>query len=306
MENRALVIGATGLLGSIIFKKFQGISQVSGTYFRSIGTSDSNLHYLDASDFSQLSSLIKEISPSTIINCMGLTSVEICEMRPEASWKLNAEIPMRLAQICSSMGIRLVHISTDHYASEKVQPRTESELVVPINQYGYSKLQAEQYILNYNANALILRTNFFGCTLNTKKSLLNFALKALDSQKEVVGFTDVFFSPVGASEIANFLLDKKSTAIKGALNFASREVISKFDFLTLVSKIQGYSDRHISRGSIVNSDLTVVRPNYLALDSTRLLSEVGYDLPTLETMLITEMKYSNYVKISESTAEEPL
>lgn len=306
MENRTLVIGATGLLGSIIFKKFQSIGQVSGTYFRSIGTSGSNLHYLDASDFSQLSSLIKEISPYTIINCMGLTSVENCEMRPEASWKLNAEIPMRLAQICSFLGIRLVHISTDHYASKKVHLRTESDSVFPINQYGYSKLQAERFILNYNANALILRTNFFGCSLNSKSSLLNFALKALDSQEEVVGFTDVLFSPVGAGEIANFLLDTKSTAIKGVLNFASREVISKFDFLTLVSKIQGYSNRHISRGSIVNSKLTVIRPNYLALDSTRLLSEVGYDLPSLETMLRTEMEYSNYVKIDESTGEEPL
>lgn len=293
MENRTLVIGATGILGSIIFKKFQGISQVSGTYFRSIATSDSNLHYLDASDLSQMSNLIKEISPSTIINCMGLTSVEICEMRPEASWSLNAEIPMRLAQICSFMGIRLVHISTDHYASKKVQPRTESDSVIPINQYGYSKLQAERYILNFNANALILRTNFFGCSLNGKKSLLNFALKASDSQKEVVGFTDVFFSPVGASEIANFLLDEKSTAIKGVLNFASREVISKYDFLTLASKIQGYSDKHISRGSIVNSELTVVRPNYLALDSTRLLSEVGYDLPPIESMLRNEMNCAN-------------
>ena len=214
-------------------------------------------------------------------------------MRPEASWSLNAEIPMRLAQICSFMGIRLVHISTDHYASKKVQPRTESDSVIPINQYGYSKLQAERYILNFNANALILRTNFFGCSLNGKKSLLNFALKASDSQKEVVGFTDVFFSPVGASEIANFLLDEKSTAIKGVLNFASREVISKYDFLTLASKIQGYSDKHISRGSIVNSELTVVRPNYLALDSTRLLSEVGYDLPPIESMLRNEMNCAN-------------
>lgn len=306
MESRTLVIGATGLLGSIIFRKFQSISQVSGTYYRSIGTSDSNLHYLDASDFSQLSSLIKEISPSTIINCMGLTSVEICEMRPEASWKLNAEIPIRLAQICSFMGIRLVHISTDHYASKKVQSRTESDSVVPINQYGYSKLQAERYIINYNPNALILRTNFFGCSLNGKNSLLNFALRALDSQEEVVGFADVLFSPVGASEIANFLLDKKSTAVKGVLNFASREVISKYDFLTLVSKIQGRSYRHVSRGSIFNSELTVVRPNFLALDSTRLLSEVGYVLPPLETMLRNEMKYSNCVKISERTAEEPL
>jgi dTDP-4-dehydrorhamnose reductase len=293
MKDRTLIIGATGLLGSIIYKKFQSSNQVFGTYFRSIGISDSNLYCLDASDLSHLSGLIRDVSPSTIINCMGLTSVELCEMRPEASWKLNAEIPMRLAQISSFMGIRLIQISTDHYASNKIQPRTESDSVFPINQYGYSKLQAEQFILHYNPNALILRTNFFGHARSEGKSLLDFALKALDSQKEVVGFTDVFFSPVGASEIAKFLLDEKSIGIKGVLNFASREVISKFDFLTLVSSMQGYSDRHISRGSIVKSELTVVRPNYLALDSTRLLSAVGYHLPSIEIMLHNEMNCTN-------------
>ena len=305
MENRTLIIGGTGLLGSIIYKKFQGSNQVFGTYFQSHGTSDNNLSYLDASNLTQLSDLIREISPSTIINCMGLTSVELCEMRPEASWKLNAEIPMRLAQISSLMDARLIHISTDHYASKKSQPRTESDSVVPINQYGYSKLQAERFILEYNPDALILRTSFFGCAIGRGKSLLDFALKALDSQKEVVGFTDVFFSPVGANEIADFLLDKRSIAIKGILNFASREVISKFDFLTLVARIQNYSDRQISRGSIVKSELPVVRPNYLALDSNHLLNEVGYSLPSIETMLRTEINSSNWDKISENIAKGP-
>jgi dTDP-4-dehydrorhamnose reductase len=293
MKDRTLIIGATGLLGSIIYKRFQSSNQVFGTYFKSIEIGDRNLHYLDARDLSQVSGLIRDISPSVIINCMGLTSVELCEMRPEASWKLNAEIPMHLAQISSSIGARLVHISTDHFASKIDKPRTESDSVIPINQYGYSKLHAERFILQYASNALILRTNFFGYARGEGKSLLNFALKALDSKKEIIGFTDVFFSPVGASEIANFLLDQSSIGITGILNFASREVASKFDFLTLISRIQGYSDRHISRGSIVNSELTAQRPNYLALDSTRLLSDIGYDLPSLETMLRTEMNYAN-------------
>ena len=293
MEDKTLIIGATGLLGSIIYNRFQCSNQVFGTYFRSTGISDSNLHFLDASDLSQLSGFIRDMSPSVIINCMGLTSVELCEMRPEASWKLNAEIPMRLAQISSLTGARLIHISTDHYASKKNKPRTESDSVIPINQYGHSKLQAERFILEYNSNALILRTNFFGYAKGEGKSLLNFALKALDSDKEIVGFTDVFFSPVGASEIANFLLDESSIGITGILNFASREVTSKFDFLALVSRILGYSDRHISRGLIVNSELTTQRPNYLALDSTRLLSEIGYDVPSLEAMVRNEMNYAN-------------
>jgi dTDP-4-dehydrorhamnose reductase len=293
MEDKTLIIGATGLLGSIIYKRFQNSNQVFGTYFRSTGISDSNLHFLDASDLSQLSGIIRDISPSVIINCMGLTSVELCQRRPEASWKLNTEIPMRLAQISSLVGARLIHISTDHYASKKNKPRTETDLVIPINQYGHSKLQAERFILEYSSNALILRTNFFGYSRGKGKSLLNFALEALASDQEIVGFTDVFFSPVGASEIASFLLDQSSNGITGILNFASREVTSKFDFLTLVSRIKGYSDRHISRGSIDNSALTTQRPNYLALDSTRLLSEIGYDLPSLEAMLRTEMNYAN-------------
>ena len=165
--------------------------------------------------------------------------------------------------------------------------------VIPINQYGHSKLQAERFVLEYSSNALILRTNFFGYARGEGKSLLNFALKALDSDKQIVGFADVFFSPVGASEIANFLLDESSKGITGILNFASREVTSKFDFLVLVSRILGYSDRHISRGSIVNSELTAQRPSYLALDSTRLLSEIGYDLPSLEAMLRIELNYAN-------------
>lgn len=293
MEDKTLIIGATGLLGSIIYKRFQSSNQVFGTYFRSTDISDSNLHFLDASDLSQLSGIIRDISPSVIINCMGLTSVELCERRPEASWRLNAEIPMRLAQISSLVGARLIHISTDHYASKKNKPRTETDLVIPINQYGHSKLQAERFILEYSSNALILRTNFFGYSRGKGKSLLNFALEALDSDKEIVGFADVFFSPVGASEIASFLLDQSSVGITGVLNFASREVTSKFDFLTLVSTIKGHSDRLISRGSIDNSALTTQRPNYLALDSTRLLSEIGYDLPSLEAMLRTEMNYAN-------------
>lgn len=292
MEDKTLIIGATGLLGSIIFTRFQSSIQVEGTYFRSTEISGSNLHFLDASDLSQLSGIIRNISPSVIINCMGLTSVELCEMRPEASWKLNAEVPMRLAQISSSIGARLIHISTDHYTSKINRPRTESDSVIPINHYGLSKLQAERYILQHNSNALILRTNFFGYARGEGKSLLNFAQKALDSNKEIVGFTDVFFSPVGALEIANFLLDKSSVGITGILNFASREVTTKFDFLSLVSRIQGHGKGRISRGSIVNSDLTVVRPNYLALDSRRLLSEVKYELPSIETMLRNEMNHA--------------
>jgi dTDP-4-dehydrorhamnose reductase len=283
------VLGATGLLGSVIYHKFQVSHEVYGTYFKSPVGLDNNFISLDASDLSQLTKIVMQIRPSLVINCVGLTTVELCEMQPEASWKLKSEIPARLAKISSSMGIRLIHISTDHFASKKSEPRTESELVFPINIYGHSKYCAERFILEYDPNALILRTNFFTRDRVGSKSLLDFAIKATESQDEVIGFNDVLFSPVGATEIANFLLDHRSDALRGILNFASTEVISKFDFLTLVANVLGVDGSRVVRGSISDSVLSVIRPNYLALNPFYLNHHVGYKLPSIELMLRTEL-----------------
>ena len=289
MGDGTLIIGATGLLGSIVYKKYQISHEVYGTYYKSPQNNDKNLFYLDASDFTELSKLVEKVSPIRIINCMGLTSVEQCEMRPEANWKLNAEVPMRLAEISKSKGIQLTHISTDHYESIEREPRTEASVVHPINQYGFAKFQAEKLVYEYNPEALILRTNFFGHARSKSNSLLDFALHALGSNQKVIGFTDVFFSPVGDTEIANFLLDERSSSVKGLLNFSSKEVISKFEFLGLVARILGLHQPNIDGGSITNSELLVARPNYLALDSARLEQEVNYKMPALKEMLKVEM-----------------
>jgi dTDP-4-dehydrorhamnose reductase len=289
-EEKNLILGATGLLGAIIFKELSRVSETQGTRFNSGIQEGVELHQVDLRDLNELKGLITRVSPTRIINCVGLASVEECENRPEASWKLNTEIPWRLAQISSSHGMQLVHISTDHFMSRESNPRTESAIVWPVNNYGLSKIESEKLVKRYNPNALILRTNFFGHTVGSTRSLLDFALKTFSSQKQVMGFTDVYFSPVGASQIARFLLDPRSKEVSGVLNFASKEVITKFEFLRMVAKCRGLDQSTVIPASILDSELRVKRPNYLALDSTRLSHELGYSLPTLEAMLESEME----------------
>jgi dTDP-4-dehydrorhamnose reductase len=153
-----------------------------------------------------------------------------------------------------------------------------------------SKIEAEKLVKRYNPNALILRTNFFGHSVGKSRSLLNFALEALNSKEKLVGFSDVYFSPVGATQIARFLLDARSKKVSGVLNFASKEVITKFEFLRMVARYCGVDQSAVIPASILDSGLRVKRPNYLALDSTRLNSDLGYPIPTLETMLEVEME----------------
>ena len=289
-KERILILGGSGLLGAIIYKEFSHLLHVHGTRFASKIQDGLALRQFDASDLIELKSLISSVSPTRIINCIGLASVEECEKRPEASWKLNTEIPWRLAQISYSRGIQLVHISTDHFMSSEIKPRTESANVWPVNNYGLSKIESEKLVKRYNPNALILRTNFFGHTVGSSRSLLDFALKALNAKEKLMGFSDVFFSPVGATQIAKFLLDPRSKEVSGVLNFSSKEVITKFEFLRMVARCRGLDQSAVIPASILDSDLRVKRPNYLALDSTRLSHELGYSLPTLEAMLESEIE----------------
>jgi len=287
--GRVLVLGASGLLGSRVYEALSSKVETYGTYFRSTVKKSSNFYELDATNHSDLSTLIRKIRPRRIINCLGLTDVEVCDQRPEASWKINAEIPAQISRLSQEISAQFIHVSTDHYYSSLEELRDESVSMMPINQYGFAKFAAENFILFENSEALILRTNFFGISRKVDKSILNFAMNAFNGNKPLDGFSDVFFTPVGISDIARFLLSNQSLLVTGLLNFASSEAISKYEFLKLIAQITGHSTDLVKESSIKDSQLTVPRPSYLALSPNRLVNDVGYLIPSLREMLENEI-----------------
>jgi dTDP-4-dehydrorhamnose reductase len=111
----------------------------------------------------------------------------------------------------------------------------------------------------------------------------------LQQRNEIVGFDDVYFSPVGIEEISKFLTSPFSKTAHGIIHFAAKESVSKYDFLVAVADLIGAPKKLISRGSIQNSSLKVKRPNYLSLDSSYLRHQLGYKMPSLADMLGIEL-----------------
>jgi dTDP-4-dehydrorhamnose reductase len=288
--SRFLVLGASGLLGSRVFDALKIHSRTFGTYLTNNEGINQDLIRIDLSSIDSLTELIDQLSPTHIINCFGLTDVEVCEARPEACWKANAEIPILISKISLEREIRFTHISTDHFQSNSNSPRDENQTMIPINQYGFAKFHAEKSILLANPNTLVLRTNFFGHSRNGKRSLLDFALGNLMSNRPLDGFDDVFFSPVGINQIAKFLVLRSQDNIQGLVNFGSSNSITKYDFLVMIAESIGAPTSLIRRSSISSSTLKVKRPDYLALDSSLLLHEFGYEVPSLREMLSEELQ----------------
>jgi dTDP-4-dehydrorhamnose reductase len=289
LKPRYLVFGASGFLGSRIFEVLSGSYDTFGTFHNARMPQSDKMRKVNLSKEEEMLSVIQKIKPSHIINCTGLTNVEKCELLPEASWKLNSEIPFRLAKFSANLNIRFIHISTDHFGSPKSTPRSELDPSYGINQYGFTKIMAEKLVLSGNSQSLVLRTNFFGLKNGKSESLLNFAMSRIQNGIQIDGFDDVIFSPVGIAQICRFLTTQNIANATGILNFASDEPISKYDFMRLVAKAMGRPEADISRSSIESSNLTVKRPNYLALNPTRLHQELDFALPGIEEMIDEEI-----------------
>ena len=290
--KKVLVLGASGLLGTRVSQVFL---ESNFEVFATVHSRTVNSNYVPAkallSDFTDVKNLLAQ-DFDVIVNCAGLTSVDSCELRPEAAWQLNATLPFWLAKLSHNSGARFIHISTDHFKSELNIPRTEEALVTPVNAYGYSKLGGEGYVLNFNPRASVLRTNFFGTTTSGDHSLLDYLVSRFHHEQSLIGFADVIFSPIGVTELARRILEISSIELSGLVNAAGPESITKYDFALAVADKLGFSRTLISRGMAADVNLKSRRPNYLVLDSSKLSKSVCERDISLDGMLNEELAHT--------------
>jgi dTDP-4-dehydrorhamnose reductase len=291
MQN-ALIIGSTGLLGSRLSKVLSNQYQLTCTHHKNSPLPGFNSKNVALTSLRELDQLFFSNNFDLVVNCAGLTNVEACEFRPEAAWQLNATLPYHLAILSQKYDSRLIHISTDHFFSEHKSPRSEIELMVPVNQYGHSKLAGEKFVLNFNKSATVIRTNFFGLSTQGSHSLLDFLVPKLSNNEIITGFEDVHFTPLGASTLASLISEIAKREIPGLINVAGSETVSKFDFACLVASALGSSRTLVHSGSVSSLGGAVARPSYLALDSTRLASTLKIQLPSIKSMIEDELKYA--------------
>jgi dTDP-4-dehydrorhamnose reductase len=287
--KKVLVVGASGLLGSRVAREFYtrgyqvyAHSRVTTLPREYLTFSGPLLHFSEVEN-------ILSYKFDVIVNCAGLTNVEMCESRPEAAWHLNAILPYWFAQLSLKTSAYFIQISTDHFESELKRPRTELTEMRPLNVYSLSKLCGEKFVSFYNPHASILRTNFFGLTSQRNHSLLDFIVNQFERERTFVGYDNVVFSPIGASELARVIVEVARNRLSGLFNAAGSESLTKYEFSLRVGEKLKSGKLQVVKGLASDNPARTKRPNYLALDSTRLESLIGRTSRTLDDMLTTEL-----------------
>src|SRR4030042_2038935 len=152
--KRILVIGAKGMLGGDLI----------GVFFF-LFPKDENIGWdieeIDIQKEEDTVFKIEKLRPHIVINIAAYTDVDGCESNGEKAFAVNAEGAKHVALAALRCRAKVVYLSTDYvFDGNKREPYLESDFPHPLNVYGRSKLEGEQYVQTWVKDSLIIRNQW--------------------------------------------------------------------------------------------------------------------------------------------------
>ena len=156
---------------------------------------------------------LKLTKPDTLINLAGLSRpMDIHEKDISKSIDLNIIGTAKITKVCSDLNIKLIYFSTNYVYPGKKGNYKETDALLPVNNYAWSKLGGESSVQLYK-NSLILRVCMTEKPFVHKKAFAN------------VKTSFIYHEEV--ARILFYLLDKKGIINVGGKNQTIYEFAKK-------------------------------------------------------------------------------
>lgn len=230
---------------------------------------------VDIGSYEALINVLSNYQPDVVIHTAGLTSVEVCESNPTLANQVNVEISANIAIVTHQLGIKTVHISTDHLFDGTISLLTEETIPSPLNMYGYTKGLAERKVLERCPHALVVRTNFYGWGTSYRKSFSDMIIFSLRQKKQITLYSDVYYSPIYVNVLISSIHALIDKGAAGIFNVVSDSRISKYEFGMLLASEFSLDTTFITEGALAPSNNVVKRPLDMSLSNIKATEFIG-------------------------------
>lgn len=280
--ERILITGAFGLLGCTLSAVLE---QKDHNILRHSFTKKSE-YQSDLTEYNAAFDLLNQVQPGIIINLVGLTNVDECEINPNKAYLLNTRVVENIcAWMCASKSeVHLIHISTDQVYDGN-GPHTEDQITIS-NYYGLSKYAGELVALGVSST--IVRTNFFGKSkCADRSSFTDWIYSSLNYGETITVFDDVFFSALSMSTLSSNISDLIHKKPKGIFNLGADTGVSKADFSFMFAEELGLPTKLMKRASIDSiNHLKAIRPKNMIMDCGKIKKACSFSLPDIKYEII--------------------
>jgi dTDP-4-dehydrorhamnose reductase len=289
-----LVTGASGLLGTSLLSRAQQTSRKVAGISRTneVRVSGIRVQPLELTDPSATRQFILELHPSTIIHCAAATDVDWCEDHPDEAHEINTTASEYLASLAQEIRACFVQVSTDSVFDGEKGNYSETDVPRPLNEYAKTKLSAERAVLAVHSSPLIVRVNFYGSGELKKRKLAAWVLHQLRAGRRVQGFTDVFFCPMFASDLADTIFDLLDAKLTGLHHVVGSERISKYEFAVRLATTFEFDPELVVPSVLRNAALRAERPRDLSLNSAKVSAALSRKMPDVDSGLQKFLTFS--------------
>ncbi|MGE3919329.1 MAG: dTDP-4-dehydrorhamnose reductase family protein [Gammaproteobacteria bacterium] len=275
---RILILGGDGMLGHQLLKTldqhttYVTLRQELSCYqsFK-IFTKENSFPSIDIRRFDDLIDVFNVFKPQAVINAIGIVKQRSDAKQSIPSLEINALFPHRLANLCSMINARMIHISTDCVFSGEKGQYTEDDPMDARDLYGQSKFLGEVH----DNHCVTLRSSIIGLELSRKTSLIEWFLAQKGS---ISGYRRAIYTGITTAEmsrlIENILLNHSE--LSGLWHVASTP-INKFDLLKMLAEKLPKNDVIIQPDDQFFCDRSLI--------GTRLQEAINYIPPTWHDML---------------------
>jgi len=278
---RAIVLGGlTGLVG----RPLSRVMEEAG--FAVLPTTRT---VLDPFDMEAVAREIERFEATHVVNTVAYTAVDAAEDDADEAYRLNRDLPGRLARVCRDTGATLVHLSTDFvFDGSKDAPYVEDDAPNPESVYGASKLAGERAILESGLAAFqILRTAWlYG---PGKKNFVATILGLAKTREELKVVADQIGSPTYTLDLAGWIADLARTEAAGIFHAVGSGQASWCDLAAEAVAASGLPCRVLPIPSDAYPQ-KAKRPPFSVLDNAKLAAAIGR-APRAWTITVREYVY---------------
>jgi dTDP-4-dehydrorhamnose reductase len=264
--GRAIILGGqTGLVGRPLT---QALAEAG---FAALATTRTTL---DPFDTEAVAREIDAFRATHVFNTVAYTAVDAAEDDPDEAYRLNRDLPGRLARVCRTAGAALVHISTDFvFDGSKNEPYREDDPVNPQSVYGASKLAGERAVLDAGLPAFqILRTAWlYG---PGKKNFVATILGLAKGREELTIVADQIGSPTYTVDLAGWMAELARTDACGIFHAVGSGQASWCELAAEAVAAAGLPCRVTPIPSAAYPQ-KAKRPPYSVLDNSKLAAAIG-------------------------------
>lgn len=203
-----LICGASGIVGRDLLRtlKHHNVNVIGTCHTRKTG----DLITVDFEDYRQVQKLFQQQQPQICINCIAQRFVDVCDKDWEHAKNINVDIVDTITNFCNQFNTYLIHISSDYVFDGTNPPYSPTSTTNPLQNYGLSKLYAEEIVLSNIKNSVIIRVPvlYTNNVNNFEETAVTLIGKKILNQIEAVTEDDLSIRrPVYIPDLCNFIVN---------------------------------------------------------------------------------------------------